>query len=169
MHTDRKVRPRIKLKPGATDIILEKLALACLISVFLMPAIYYQQLPESIPRHFDGEGLPDGYSHKSIIWLFSVIGAAMYIGLKWLSSYPHIFNYPVKITEQNAERCYKLGVRMIRIMNLSISGMMAYIIYVTLHIALGHQQSLGQYFLPLILMLLLSTCIYFIYQMSNAE
>ncbi|UBH06911.1 hypothetical protein K8P10_002422 [Leucobacter sp. Psy1] len=71
--------------------------------------IGYASLPETIPTHFDFAGRPDGWGHKSSVLVILGILGAMTAGIVWLSHHPRVFNYPVPITEFNAQAVYRVG------------------------------------------------------------
>lgn len=71
--------------------------------------IGYAFLPETIPTHLDFAGRPDGWGHKSsVLVILGILGATI-AGSIWLSHHPRVFNYPVPITEFNAQAVYRVG------------------------------------------------------------
>ena len=139
-------RPKIKIQPTLPDRLIEVIGAIGFLCLVVYPILHYAELPDSIPTHFSADGKPDSYNDKWMIWLLPGIGAITYIGLTVLNKYPHIFNYPSEITEENAERQYRMATRMIRILNTSITCFFAYITYSTISIAMGIQNDLGSYF-----------------------
>ncbi|NHB70251.1 hypothetical protein [Perlabentimonas gracilis] len=49
-----------------------------------------------------------------------MLSTLLYIGIGQLLRYPHLLNYPVKITEQNALRQYTLSTRFLRYLKMII-------------------------------------------------
>jgi hypothetical protein len=49
-----------------------------------------------------------------------ILSTLLYIGIGQLLRYPHLLNYPVKITEQNALRQYTLSTRFLRYLKMII-------------------------------------------------
>jgi uncharacterized membrane protein len=78
-------------------------------------------MPESIPTHFNFKGEADDYGPRLTLFLLPAIASVITIGMTWLSRYPGIFNYPVKITGENAERQQKLALRLIRTLKMSMN------------------------------------------------
>lgn len=76
---------------------------ACLVSLAI-GALYYNQLPERIPMHFDIHGNADGWSGKFGIFIPSLIGIGIYVLFQVIihAVPPTSWNYPVKITPENA-------------------------------------------------------------------
>lgn len=73
----------------------------------------YASLPETIPTHFDISGRADAWGHKSSVFVLVAIFVPIIGGMAWLSHHPRIFNYPVVITEVNAQAVYRTGEQMI--------------------------------------------------------
>ncbi|MEQ8237833.1 MAG: hypothetical protein RIA69_01405 [Cyclobacteriaceae bacterium] len=70
------------------------------------PIYYFNELSDIIPRHFNAASESVGFSQKNIIWTLPAMGLVMYIGVFFFNKYPHIFNYPNEMTNENAERQY---------------------------------------------------------------
>ncbi|MDV7400732.1 DUF1648 domain-containing protein, partial [Arthrospira platensis SPKY1] len=85
-------RPRVQIEKDDFDRAMEILGLLALALLIILPAFYYNQLPEIIPRHFGPDGRPDGFSGKAIIWTLPLLGAFIYVSMAVLNKYPHIFN-----------------------------------------------------------------------------
>jgi len=156
-------RPKIKIQKTNLDKWLEIIAIACLIILFLYPAINYSSLPEKIPSHFGGNGLPDDYAKKASLWILPIIGLFLYLFLSWIQTIPHLFNYSVKITEENAERQYKISIRLVLIIKVICLSAFAYITWSSVRIALEKADGMGVAFLPILLILIFGTIGYTLY------
>ncbi|PLX18621.1 MAG: hypothetical protein C0597_06005, partial [Marinilabiliales bacterium] len=71
-----------------------------------------------MPTHFNLYGLADAYGSKANVWLFPFIAVIAYAGFTIVVRFPHKYNYPVQITEYNAEKSYKIGIRVIRVLKV---------------------------------------------------
>ncbi len=155
-------QPRIKIEPEPIDWAIELIGVIAIILLFTMPIYYFDRLPGLIPSHFAFDGTPDGYSGKITIWILPAIGIIMYAGMNILNRFPHIFNYLVKITEENARRQYKLATRFIRILNTIIAALFCYMTFVTIQTAIGNQDGLGEFSIIFCLILIFGSIgIYF--------
>jgi uncharacterized membrane protein len=161
-------RPRLKIELSPTDRLIETLGFIALLALIGLPLYYYNQLPDSIPRHFGLNGEPDAYSGKAIIWTLPAIGLILFSGMYWLNKHPHIFNYPQEITEENAERLYTGATRMMRSLNTTIAFVFAYISFSTIRTALGEQAGLGTWFSPVFISALLLIVGLYLFQ-SNGK
>lgn len=61
--------------------VLEAIALAALLAMFAMLALYSDIVPNRIPIHWDAAGAPDRWGSKETLWIFPMVGAAVYLGL----------------------------------------------------------------------------------------
>lgn len=141
-------QPKIPIKNTLTDHLINALTAIALLCTFILPTIYLNELPEEIPTHFNGLGKPDDYSNKTSIWLLCIISALITIGLFWLKNKPHLLNYPVAITNNNAIQVYKITKTMLGLLTLLIVIAFLYITYQSIAMALGNSIGLGKWFLP---------------------
>ena len=162
-------RPKIKIELEPIDKLIELIGFLGLIALIVLPIYYFGKLPETIPSHFGANGAPDGYSGKNTIWILPIIGTLMYIGMFWLNKYPHKFNFPQKVTKENAKRLYTTGTKMIRILNVITTCFFAYITYATIQTSLESQSGLGNWFVPLVLILTLGFTGYFLFKSMSRK
>ncbi len=113
-------QPRLIIEPMAADRALEALCITILLAMWVLTVSYLLILPEHIAIHFDMQGQPDGYGSKWVLLFSPVFASILWIGLSVLNKFPHKFNYPVKITKDNAARQYSLAIRLIRWIKLGI-------------------------------------------------
>lgn len=144
----KKNRPRIIVKLSRTDILLEVFGIISLLLLWLIPMFYYSVLPETIPTHFDGKGNPDAYGGRLSIFEMPIIATVLFVGLTVLNRFPHVFNYPVEITKENAPRQYQMATEMIRLLNLSMVLIFGFITWQTIQTALGNAEGLGKWVIP---------------------
>ena len=155
-------RPRVKVPLEPIDWWMEGIAIIGLVLIILLPLLYFSQLPDVIPRHFDAAGNPDGYSNKSIIWFITVIGVALYTGLHYVNRIPHHFNYSKEVTERNAPQLYKGATRMMRYFKSVIACVFAYITWTMIQTSMGRQDGLGGWFMPVFLILCFGAILFYI-------
>lgn len=147
----KEIRPVINLSKSTTDILLELATLIILAICWIITIYNLKILPESIVSHFDLHGNPDKYSSKYFLFFIPALQSLLIILLFTLNHYPHKFNYLETITPQNAEKIYKQGVRMMRIVNLSIAIFLTGIQYFIVQSAIN--QRLSKLFLPILLII----------------
>lgn len=111
-------KPKLKVKPTFIDYFLESVSLSVLIAILFINVLIYSSLIDKIISHYNLYGMANSTANKWAIWIFSILGLISYAGFLILIRFPHLFNYPVKVTESNSELIYKRGVRVIRITKL---------------------------------------------------
>jgi uncharacterized membrane protein len=144
-------RPRINIDLDPVDWMIEIMGLIFILGLIGIPMHYYDMLPETIPIHFNAAGEADGFGSRNSIWSLPIIGVIIYVGMFALNRFPYIFNYPVEITEENAEKQYRNATKLIRMLNLIIAATFLYISYFSIRTSLGISSGLGWYFTPIFL------------------
>lgn len=150
-------RPKLVPKLEPIDKILNFLGIVLLLFSWTYVAYYYPSLPELIPTHFDYKGNVDGHGKKITLFALPIIGTFIFAGLGTLNKAPHIFNYTVTITPENAERQYKISTRTLRYIKTIILLALAVIIFKTVGNAIGQEDGLGKWFLPAFLIITIAT------------
>jgi hypothetical protein len=91
----------------------------------------------------------------------------IYFGTTVMGLFPRLFNYPVKITPENAEREYRLAANMLRAVKVEVAVCMLIIEWVFINIGMGEDMTISPPFLILFLGLLAVTILYFVYEMHR--
>jgi hypothetical protein len=113
-------------KKTAYDKILEIVAIVALLGSFCPLMLYNTINPDAIfPVHYNFSGV-DRWGGRSSLWIIPLIGLASYIGLSIIQKYPKIYNYPCKVTKQNANYLYRLGVQLMRHVKVCFMIILAY-------------------------------------------
>ncbi len=161
--------PKIRISLTKTDWVLESIAWLFFIFFWICVIIGYFSLPDIIPTHFNAKGEIDNYGSKLTIFLLPAFSTIIFIFLSWINKYPHIFNYPVKITEENAEAQYRLATRLIRILKLSILVSFILIFYIVIQSISGINKYSVQLVILFILFIIISPFIYYIIKMFKIQ
>lgn len=146
------------------DLVTQICTILGLLALIVIPLLAYQELPSTIPTHFGPDGKADGFGSKNSIFFLPILGIAIFTIFKWISKYPHKFNYPYLITEENRDRSYQMALRMMDVLNAIILCSLAYITYSTIRTAAGEASGLGQAFIPIFILLNIGVPGYFMYQ-----
>jgi uncharacterized membrane protein len=80
-----------------------------LIAVIAVTAWGWLILPAIIPTHYGFSGVPNAYGGKGSLLTSPILSVCLTILLAILSRFPHRYNYPCQITEENAPRQYALA------------------------------------------------------------
>jgi hypothetical protein len=122
-----------------------------LIATWGFTIYHFNKLPDIIATHFDFNGNPNGFGSKFTIWVLPIIITYVYFLIYNLNRSPYKFNYLIKITEQNANKQYKLASRMMRILSFNITILFAYITFKEIDGAYTKSSNLEWWFIPLLL------------------
>jgi len=166
-HTSTSERPRIHIPLQSFDYLLEILAVLGLLTLLGLSVFYYGQLPEQVPTHFGPNGLPDSYGSKTSLWLLPILGSAIFGLMTYLNRRPDWFNYPVKITFENALTQYTMATRLIRVLKASVTILFAYLVWGIISVSKGLQEGLGTWLLLLPLGILVFSLLYIFKSVAN--
>lgn len=122
-------RPKLKIELTIIDKISEALGWLLLFAFWFLIITNYPKIPDIVPTHFNFNGKADAFGGKARIFTLPSIATILFLGMTILNKFPHIFNYPTEITNDNALRQYKSATRMIRFLKLIIVlifGLIAY-------------------------------------------
>lgn len=144
-------RPKIEVPFQTIDVLIELLSITLIILSWVFVSLEFNALPDTIASHFNGKGQPDGYSSKSFILILPILATLMYIGLFILNKFPHMHNYMVNISEDNALKNYRFSTRVLRIVNFFVVLLFSYITYTIISSAKGNTLTLGKWFLPVVI------------------
>jgi uncharacterized membrane protein len=159
-----------KSKKNPLDILLEITGMIVILGCFVYIAFNYQDLPDSLPRHYGSDGVPDAYSAKGIIWVLPIVGLILYMVIGLISNVPSLINLPFKPNPENAERYERKYSRMIRILNVVMVYIFAFLTYQSSQIGMGAQSQLPGYFKVVSLAVLFGIpLIYILPDMINAR
>lgn len=162
-------RPKIQIPKTALDHLLEALPFILVVIEFYFIIHHYAELPDSMPRHFDGSGQPDAYGDKTGLWFPPIISLFLVAGMIYLTRFPHILNYLVEITEENAAVQYRLSQQMLRLLALVIAALFLYITVSTIYTGTGQWNGTGMWFMPVFILAMMGTLIpYLILSSKNA-
>lgn len=155
-------RPRLKIPISAAEVGLELLSLSGLAISALLLLKYYPHLPFSIPNHFGISGEADSWGSKSTLWYLLGTNVVLYGGLTISRGFPHYFNYPINITEQNARRQYQLAIWFLAVLKTELVGLFTYLEWQMLQVALGRSSGLSSWFLAAVLLVPLVSIVFYV-------
>jgi uncharacterized membrane protein len=162
-----KNQPKIDVKPTKSD---KKWIFAgwavCLLNIVLV-AVSYFNLPDTIPIHFNFKGEAGGFGAKSTIWVLPVLGLLMYYGMNFIANKvkPHLMNYPVEVTEENASQLYSMSIKLLVLLNFLIA--VIFVILTIEIIGIAFKWSQPRLSWLILVLIIFSTVLpfYFIYRM----
>lgn len=133
-------------------LLVEGVCWAGIATAFLLAAQAYPSLPDQIPVHFDLGGHVDRYGGKSSVWFGPSLALIAYALASLLELVPDRYrNFPVTITEENAQRQYALARQMVGSMKVIVVLTFVWVEALVIQSALGAAAGPPQYFLPTVL------------------
>lgn len=156
-------RPVLELPRTGLDNALEVLAAAGLLTPLAYLYKNWASLPARFPTHFGASGLPDAWGGRESLLILLAVSLILYPLLTVLSYFPHIYNYPWRITEENAERQYRLARSLMLWIKVEMLWLFGYIQWSSIQVALGKAAGLGTAFLPITLAVAFGTLAIYIW------
>lgn len=147
-------RPVLSIPRSTGEVLLEMAAVAGLVLMIGGLAVSWGSIPERVPLHFGVTGEPDRWGSKGEMLLLVPITLALYIGMTVVSRIPHHFNYPWPITETNAREQYRLSRLLLTGLKAIVVWMFTSILWGSVKVALGRNDSLDVFSLPVFLLLI---------------
>jgi uncharacterized membrane protein len=157
-------RPVLKLPLTGWEKGLEVLSVMGVVFTFILVYQSWGILPDRIPTHFGFAGQPDAWGNKASLFFLPIMTVAMYLLLTIVSRFPHTFNYPGKITKENAATQYLMARYLIAVLKVETIWLFAYIQWVTIEVALGKTTGLSNLFLPIFMIVMLGTIVVYFYK-----
>lgn len=145
------VSPRPDITPARTRIeyVLDMIALLAVVFALAIVADAWEALPERVPRHFNAAGEPDAYGSKASVLIPALTALVLYVVLSLAQRVrPRRYNYPLRITEDNAAVQYRLARLYLAVTKAAVIILLASGTWLTIQVALGHRQGLGGWYLP---------------------
>lgn len=144
-------RPKITVPQNSTDLWIDRFSFLLFFIIWLSVFVYYPDLLNEIPTHFNGRGQADAFGSKQSIWILMGVFSSIFIGIYILNKYPHLHNYTVKITEENALKNYRFSTRVLRVVNFLNLLLLAYILKTMMTPYEKQSTAFGGWFLPTIM------------------
>lgn len=159
----QKQRPKLVVPVTRLERGLNGITLLILMGTIVYIFMQWTYLPSHMPIHFNAKGEADGWGSRRVLLIIPAFSLLLYIGLAKLARYPHLYNYPIEITEQNAESQYVMARQLICWMKLEVIMLFGYIEWSTIRAAQDLSSEMGVWLLPIIFFVLFGTlAIYFI-------
>jgi uncharacterized membrane protein len=150
-------RPILDIPYSQPEATLEVIAAVGVLTLIILGIVSWPELPDEIPSHFGASGIPDAWSSKLSIWLLPGIGAGLFALLTIVSKFPHTFNFPWAVTDENAEKQYQIGRTMVVSLKAELVWLFAYMEFGIIQAAMGKTNGLGMAFVPITLIVVFGT------------
>ena len=162
-------RPKIEVKPNAVNKTTETVSWVVLVIYLAFAAYAYNVLPDTIPAHFNFKGEVDAEGSKASFFILPLVGVATFLLLTVIGRHPHLFNYSVEITEENAEFQYRNAMQMMRVLKLVMILMFFAVSFITYCTAKGMINGTGALMPILLATVPVLPIIYFVMKMKRGK
>lgn len=143
---------------------LDIIGVLLIISLCIITFIEWRNAPNIIPTHYNFQGEIDAYGSKNMLFFLLPIVVILYIGLYVLAGYPEVYNYAIRITEENKERQYNMASTLIRVLNIELVLTFTYIQLKQATSIFSETDNLSLWFLPIVLVIIFGTLAFYIYK-----
>jgi uncharacterized membrane protein len=154
---------------------LELIGIFLLFLVAYLTWTAYPALPDTIPTHFDIQGLPDGWGSKNEILIFPLISLFIFLLLSgiiiaflYIKDPKKMINLPAsvkeRITPEQAEILRIFLVRCLFALKILMLGMFTYLLYYNIETALSGPSSAGNNFILFFTAAILILVLYMVYK-----
>lgn len=147
----------MKLKYTKLQLALEIIGLLFLVGMVVFIYTQWDQIPQQIPMHYNALGEIDSWGSKYQTLILPTISILLYIFITVVSFFPQIWNVPVQITDENKEVVYLSTKNLIIFMKVEMLIIFFYLNYHTVT-----AQPLSITFLPISMIIIFGTLIFFI-------
>jgi len=134
-------RPKITVPYEQIDILVELMNICLLLLIWGYAIVEYAKLPDTIAIHFNAQGVADGHGNKMMLWLMPALATFIFFVMFIINKFPHVHNYMVNITEENALKNYRLSTRVLRLVNLYCLLLFAAITYEIISMSKGNEST----------------------------
>ena len=162
-------RPRLHMKESFLEIVFDLIAIGAIVANVIYLNTMWGKIPNIVPTHFNSLGQVNGYGSKDTLFIMPIISIVIFIAINILAKFPYIFNYTIKITEDNAEREYRNARLLIKVLLAEICTLFTYIEWNSIKGAITSSAGLRGIFAPISMVVIVATLIFFIIRMNKLE
>ncbi len=147
----RSPRPKIRIELTEADQVLEAMAFLGVVLSVTTLLTNWHRVPSRVPMQFDLYGKATEWGSKNTLLLLCGLVVLFYLLITILNRFPHVFNYPVPITEQNARRQYAIATRALRWLKLELVWGYGYLLAACIRTSSNPSSHLSPWFMPVFL------------------
>ncbi|WP_164668043.1 DUF1648 domain-containing protein [Virgibacillus doumboii] len=163
-----KKHPKIKVPATKWEKLFNFLSVILLISLIVYVVMAYNSLPEKVPTHFNAQGEADDWGNKVTVLIMPGVALVSFIIMYFVTKAPHVYNYTVEITEENAPRLYPLARTFMATINFEMVAILSYIAWGMVQSAKSGT-GLGMSFIFFVIVVPVVTIIIFMIRMNKVQ
>lgn len=159
--------------PAAAHRKLERglswMALSGIATMTALIATVWSRLPETIPRHFDLAGNPDGFGPRMLIWTLPAIAALLFVVLSLAGYVIHRVRRTESIVPDNLGRRVALARELLGVIKVIIAWSFFWLTWESIASAMNDNSRISAGFLPLFLLVLFGTIVIYVVRIGRAR
>lgn len=154
----------MQIRKNKYDVLTNMICLIVLLGTAAYINMVWVNIPDKIPAHYNAAGVVDRWGNKGELLITLFAGWIIFIGLTVLERFPQVWNTGVAVTKENKEAIYRILKNLLNTVKLFIVIMFTFL---TVNSSLG--ENLTVWFLPVTMILLFGSIIFFINQLVHAK
>lgn len=162
-------RPVLKLPKTKGEKLFDFFGVILFIASIVYLVVQWGDIPDKIPAHFNSAGEVDRWGSKGELFILPSIGFFLHVLLSLLEKAPHMHNYPKRLNEQNVEQFYLQSRKLLNAVKNICLLMFAYLTVQIARVAKSEIESLGIWFLPVLLIVMFGAIGIGIYKQSKIK
>ncbi len=155
---------RVGRKQGKYEAAVNLICLMALSAIILYFLLYWTGIPDSVPGHYNALGEADRWSGKGELLLLPILGWILFIGMTVIGRFPQVWNTGVAVTGENRVRVYGILRNMLATVKL-----ITVFTFVCLSVNSLAAKDLPFWFLPLFLVLMFGSILFFVVKLVRAR
>ncbi|KUK53666.1 MAG: Uncharacterized protein XD78_0991 [Desulfotomaculum sp. 46_296] len=161
--------PAVSIPRSTLENVLEIAYVIGILTMLFTLVRYWAALPDQIPTRFGTGGIPVAWGDKTALLRQLLVVVLISAGMTVLSRYPHLFNYPWLITEQNIRIQYQLARTLLSWIKVELVWLFGFTEWGSIQVALGRDQSLRIEYLWVYIAIIFGTIIIYFYESFKAR
>lgn len=147
-------RPKLKLEKTKSEWVWDVIGGGFFIGAIVFLAISWGSIPDQVPGHYNASGEVDRWGSKFELFILPIVGLLLWVFMNVLEKFPHVHNYPERLNENNVEAFYLTSRKLLNSVKNVCLLTFSYILFQSIRVALENAESLGLWFLPVMLIVL---------------
>lgn len=144
MRSTTRRRPILHIPRSPLERNIEILAALGIAAIIALTIWAWLVLPTVVPTHYGIAGHPTSYGNKGpLLLILPLVTIFVFALLTFVGRYPHTFNYPRPITEENARSQYQRARTLIEVLKLEIVWLCCILQWVIFQATLTQSFGLG--------------------------
>lgn len=147
-------RPTLMLEKTKSEWVWDVIGGGFFIGAIIFLVISWGSIPDLVPGHYNASGDVDRWGSKFELLILPIVGLLLWLFMNVLEKFPHVHNYPDRLNENNVEAFYLNSRKLLNSVKNVCLLTFSYILVQSIRVALGNAESLGLWFLPVMLIVL---------------